>query len=389
MHCLWITRQDPRAANSGDLIYSLGLITALAQSDDIQLSVLTHSGLPTEQEIPGIRWELAGEIPAKNPLSLLSQLPSDAHRLGNPKIRETLAQLLKREHFDWFVIDQAASAWALSLLPEGARIAYVAHNYEAMVRPEIASENDGSLPFRLALKRDAALYASLERRLCAAAELITAITPRDEAHFRREFPGKSMLVLPPGFDGPIPKSDPTPITPDTPRRVVLAGTFEWIAKKRNLLAFLESAAEYFPAAKIDFQIVGKADPNEFATLAKRFPWASFQANVPSMDPHLREARIGLIPEALGGGFKLKALDYIFRGLPLASVEPALSGLPLEPGVDAITADTPSELARIVIEKIDDLNFLNHAAKSALANCRDAFHWRDRGKTLCRALQQPR
>ena len=385
MHCLWITRQDPRSADSGDLIYTLGLLRSLAATGRVKITVLTHQGKTTPTESDDIVWDIQGPIPSKNPLSLLSGLPSDAHRLGNSAMRASLKRQLAKGRFERIIIDQAACAWALDDIPDGIPILYIAHNHEAVVRTEIANSNEGSWLFRMALRRDASNYAGLERQLCARASIISAITPRDESNFRLEFPNKSYIQLPPGYEGTTPTGSPPAITEDTPRRVVLAGTFEWLAKKRNLEAFLKAADSPFQKAGIEFQVVGKSDPAYFATLSQRFPWASFNANVPSMEPYLQNARIGLIPESLGGGFKLKALDYIFRGLPLAAVEPALSGLPLKPGIDALAADSVENLAQLVSNKIDDLGFLNQAAANALTNCRNAFHWRDRGERLSDVL----
>jgi glycosyltransferase involved in cell wall biosynthesis len=176
-----------------------------------------------------------------------------------------------------------------------------------------------------------------------------------------------------------------PITDDTPRRVVLAGAFEWLAKRRNLEAFLQAAAPVFPAAGIEFLVVGKADAAWLAGLAARWPWLRQVANVPSVDPYLADARIGLIPEALGGGFKLKALDYIFRGLPLGAIDSALSGVPIDPERDAIVASDLAGLAHAIAARIDDLAFLNAAAQRCLAACREAFDWSARGATLAEAL----
>ena len=109
MHCLWITRQDPRAADSGDLIYTLGLLRALASTGRVKITVLTHYGSRSSDELPEIHWEIVGSIPEKTPLSLLTKLPSDAHRLGNPTSRSALGHLLAQEKFDRVIIDQAAS----------------------------------------------------------------------------------------------------------------------------------------------------------------------------------------------------------------------------------------------------------------------------------------
>jgi glycosyltransferase involved in cell wall biosynthesis len=387
MRCLWITRQDPRPADSGELIYTLGLLRSLAGQPGIELTVLAHKAAKATAGGPELRWELHGTIPSGRLKSLPAKLPGDAYRLGNPQQREVLSDLLS-ETWDWIIIDQAACAWALDLLGPEQKVMYLAHNHEASVRKQVAGDRGGSLPMRMALKWDSWKYGRMEGALARRANLISAITPRDADAFALDAPGVPIFVLKPGYGGEIPQGPPRPITAETPRQVVLAGAFEWLAKRRNLEAFLQAAAEPFQAAKIGFQVVGKADPAWFAALARQHPWASFQANVPSVTPFLDQARIGLIPEALGGGFKLKALDYIFRGLPLASVEAALSGVPVDPRSEAIAAPDPESLAEAVAAKIDDLAFLNHAAGKALENCRSAFHWEDRGVTLARALENP-
>ena len=387
MRCLWITRQDPRPANSGELIYTLGLLESLAAQPRMEITVLGHKAAKSADGGPAVAWELHGNIPGGRLKSLLSALPGDAYRLGNPVQREALAFLLGNK-WDWVVIDQAACAWALPMIPAAVKVAYLAHNHEASVRKQVASDGGGSLPMRMALKWDARKYARMERVLARRADLISAITPRDAAAFREENPGKPVCVLPPGYGGTAAPGPPREITAETPRRVVLAGAFEWLAKRRNLETFLRAAEGPFQRAKIAFQVVGKADPAWFAALAKRYPWASFDANVPSVSPYLDQARVGLIPEALGGGFKLKALDYVFRGLPLASVEAALSGVPVDPRTEAIATPDPASLAEAVAARIDDLEFLNHAAQRALEACRGAFRWADRGITLARALENP-
>lgn len=387
MRCLWITRQDPRPADSGELIYTLGLLESLAAQPGMEITVLAHEAARPGDGGPPLAWQLHGSIPAGRLKSLASSLPADAFRLGNPIQRAALRRLLDRD-WDWIAIDQAACAWALPVIPQSAKVAYIAHNHETEVRRQVAADGTGSLPMRLVLKWDARKYGRMESALCRRANLITAITPRDAAAFRREVPATPVLVLPPGYGGEIPPGPPREITAATPRQVVLAGAFEWLAKRRNLEAFLKAADAPFQAARIGFQIVGKADPAWFEALARQYPWAAFTANVPSVGPYLDQARIGLIPEALGGGFKLKALDYIFRGLPLASVEAALSGVPVDPATGAIAAPDPETLARMVAEKIDDLAFLNQAARRALEACRDAFHWKDRGTALAAALRNP-
>ena len=108
MRCLWITRQDPRPANSGELIYTLGLLEALTAQPDTEITVLAHRAAGTSSGGPSVEWELHGKIPGGRLKSLLSALPGDAFRLGNPVQRQALALLLGKK-WDWIVIDQAAA----------------------------------------------------------------------------------------------------------------------------------------------------------------------------------------------------------------------------------------------------------------------------------------
>jgi glycosyltransferase involved in cell wall biosynthesis len=382
---LWITRQDPRSSDSGELIYSLGIIRALASQPGIRLTVLAHHAKSSAHGDPSIDWQLHGTIPNSRIRGLASNLPSDAHRLGNPTIRLALKNLLARQKFHHIIIDQAACAWALDEIPTHSSIIHISHNHEASVRTQVARDQSGSLPMKLALRWDAWKYGKMEHRLGNQSSLITAITPRDADAFATLHPGKPIITLPPGYDRPIPHDGPPPITPDRPRAVVLAGAFEWIAKRRNLTAFLTAAEPAFRKHDIRFDVVGKADPSWFEKLARQHPWATFTPNVPSVTPFLEKARIGLIPEALGGGFKLKALDYIFAGLPLAAIHAALSGVPINHLTDAITADEPAPLASRIAERIDDLDFLNRAAQQSFAACRNSFSWQTRGQQLASAL----
>ena len=378
-----------RPSNSGELIYTRGLLQALAARPGFKITVLAHRAVTPGEEgaLSSLHWELHGWIPQGHVKALLSRLPSDAWRLGNRTMRSNLNRLSEEEPWDWVILDQAASGWALHHLPGRhgrPRVAYLAHNHEATVRRQVAEERGGSALFKAALGWDAAKYGRMERAICRRADLISAITPRDRAVFQNKFPDTPVICLP-AMTVPPPVR-PKPITKAPHARSSSPGPSNgWPSGATSRLSSrpptLRSAITTSASP-----VAGKASPDYFAALGRKYPWARFHANVPSIDPFLADARMGLIPEALGGGFKLKALDYIFRGLPLAALEPALSGLPIDPQRDAVTATDPAKLAEQVAARIDDPAFLNAAASRALEACRDAFRWEDRGEALALALE---
>jgi glycosyltransferase involved in cell wall biosynthesis len=103
--------------------------------------------------------------------------------------------------------------------------------------------------------------------------------------------------------------------------------------------------------------------------------------------------MGLIVEEFGGGFKLKTLEYLFHGLPLAGLVQAVEGLPLSsPDHLILEPDTASLIAAViaaVIGAIDDLDRLEAMRKTAYERCLAAFRWENRGQRLFKALGERR
>lgn len=391
MRCLWLTRQYPLPANSGELIYSLGLLTSLAQHG-AQLTALCYA----QENLPATAGDALfaavqlGNMPARGLGSLMSPLPSDAYRLRGREFVRELELQLRDPSYAAVVIDQAALGWAVEELLDvkPARrpaIVYISHNCEAKVRTQIASHYCGNPLKRLVLRNDARKYGKLERRLCQVADLITAITPEDRARYAAEYNNTTVIQLLPGYQQPETSSNPHHIDASIPRRVLLVGSFEWIAKRHNLHQFLQAAAHVFRENRIELQIVGKASPAFAEQIKNRYSGVLFEPNVPSIDVFMNQARLGLVAETVGGGFKLKTLDYAFARLPIAALRSALGGVQLEPDQDALVEDSIVQLVKKIVLRIDDFDFLNAAAQRTFAKFDGQFDWNDRGAMLHQAI----
>ncbi|MCB1238024.1 MAG: hypothetical protein KDM91_23355, partial [Verrucomicrobiae bacterium] len=90
MHCLWLTRKYPRPANSGELIYSEGLVSAFAEAG-AEVVAVAHdndehpvANRPAEEEYVDrdrVRWVLGEPRLGGRLMSLFTRLPSDSYRL--------------------------------------------------------------------------------------------------------------------------------------------------------------------------------------------------------------------------------------------------------------------------------------------------------------------
>src|SRR6185437_1565304 len=118
--------------------------------------------------------------------------------------------------------------------------------------------------------------------------------------YRTDWPAKAVEVVPPGFRGPVESG--RRLTTATPRRAVLVGSFDWIAKRMNLEEFLTHADAAFAARGIELQVIGTGPAGFFAEMEECFPHTRFFRAVDDVFPYLRDARIALVPERSGGGF---------------------------------------------------------------------------------------
>src|SRR3546814_14578581 len=70
--------------------------------------------------------------------------------------------------------------------------------------------------------------------------------------------------MPPGYDGR--RVAERRITGEIPRRAIIVGSFQWIAKQMSLRDFVMAADPLFAAAGAELEIVGSGDPRFFEGL---------------------------------------------------------------------------------------------------------------------------
>lgn len=392
MRCLWLTRIDPTPQNTGELIYSGRLIESFARSGaDITVLCMANPESPRRDGVveDGVRWCMTPWSRRPPWLSLLSPLPNLAYRSAASAMRGRLGAALAAETWDFVVFDCLSVGWALpAVLASTAnggrrpRVVYVSHNHEETTRARVARNYSGSPLKRAALLSDARKAANLERRLVHAADLVTAISPTDHALYASARPGRPLVDLPPGYGGR--RLERRAITAETPRRVVMVGSYEWVAKQDNLREFTRAAAPAFRDAGAELTVVGNGG-TFLETLRREFPTVTFTGRVDDVYPYMDGARMAVVPERLGGGFKLKALDYVFNRLPIAALENAFDGMPLTDHESVLSFRDFRGLVNGILRSIDDLDMLNRLQEQAWRECAGRFEWASRGRTLSSAI----
>jgi hypothetical protein len=277
MDCLWLTLAYVDPPTNGQLIYTKGLMDSAARAGlrltpwAMRPSLNPPPGLQHVPLQPRSRWQRA--------LSVEPTVAAYGHSLAAAR---ALGGCLASRKFDAVVFDSISAGWALSLVEHHRqmsspppKLVYLAHNHEITVARRIAEAASGSM--RLVREVEALKVRYFERRLIAAADLLTSNTPEDRQAFADEPQAPPVAYLPPGYDGP--RVLARVIDAGTPRRVVVVGSFDWPPKRTSLEAFLDAASSELARADIELQVVGAAEEAYLAGLRRRFPSVVFTGPV--------------------------------------------------------------------------------------------------------------
>lgn len=379
MQCLWLTLADPDPATNGQFIYSQGLINSVraAGASLMVVGLARHENPRPATDPLGIEWRLAAEQPRASWQRLLSPVPNVAQNGNVPDLMRLVDEALAERAWDAIVFDSLCSGWALGRVlrqlrrsAQRPRLVYLSHNHEATAARHIANRASGLR--RILKELDYVKVLRLERRLMAAADIITAIAPDDCRRFAVGAGARPVIELAPGYAGP--RLERRPIDATVPRRAILVGSLDWPPKRAAVESFLSVGAPAFARAGIELQIVGGAEASYLADLRRRFPSVDIVGRVHDVQPYMQQARLALVPDLLGA-FKLKGLDYVFNRLPIFAMHMALPGMPLEEGRSVGLFDSHAALAEGVVALIDDFATLNARQVAAYDACASRFDWR--------------
>jgi glycosyltransferase involved in cell wall biosynthesis len=393
MKCLWISRDLPFPLDAGDKVYSANMSRAIWEAG-VHVRFFGF-GVPASGkgewpvEVCGVGGRKHGML-----RGLLSRLPLAAAIHDTRAYRQVLGKQLEQQ-WDVIVLDSYGAGWALDTCVKIRRAApgkkpvlvYLSHNHEENLWHAMAHKSRGAPLRKAMLWLNYRKVRALERHILKNVDLVTAITEEDARAYAAQEGRKSIVVLTPGYSGRM--APEREIDINSPCRVVLVGSFRWIVKQENLRRFLEIADKRFVQQGVRLDIIGDVPPallNELRPLTKA---TEFHGFVDDVSPFFNAARMAVVPEFIGGGFKLKYLDYIFGRVPVASISAAAAGLPDAIRRNILCRDDLKQLVDAIVEYAGEPAQLNRMQRQAFAEAHTLFQWKDRGEQFRQALDQLR
>ncbi len=366
MDVLWLTGEYFEPQSQGMYQYSAALAESLTARDlELHFIGRERTDLAAEAAVPS-NWTL---LPAKQRGDLrrvLSRWPTKIGDIWGKDYRQAVQDALRHEP-KVVVIDHMRAAGALPTLPRELPFVYVSHNDEYAVK-RLAVKSKTRPHETAAFAADAMKHRVYEDWLIRRAALVSAITPEDADALGRRSGRRDVVYAPPRWRGP--RVEERTITASTPREVLLMGSLGWEEKRRNLAELLHAIAERRDDDRLAITVTGGG--YSAGDLETQFPEVEFHDYVDDLATLKERARLGVIYEPVGGGFKMKALDYVFSRIPLVVRRGSAVGLGLSPGTDYLEADELDELAELVHDVIDDIDRLNDLQLRAYAAADDTF-----------------
>lgn len=391
---LWLARHLPVPLNAGDRIYTARLVEALARAGcKVRYLGLANPEMPTlgaEALDSTVDWDIVPGKPYGLIRGMLSSRPMAGARFGTRLFERRLLALLADTRYDAIVVDHYGLGWTIPIVlahSSGVRpaIVHIAHDFETDVTAQIARGYRGNPVRKAALRLNARRTAQAEQLIAANSDLVVTLTENDANQFRAIGAGGESLVLPPGYDGErIPHRE---ITDRTPRQLAVVGSYRWTAKQLNLTAFLEAADARFAEAGIRLLVIGDAPEEYRRRWEGRLVATKFLGFVDDLSLCLNQCRMGLVIEAIGGGFKLKVLDYVMRRAPVAALSPALGGQSPAITEHFLNQETATALVDQILHTVDDIQALNAMQDAAYSAAAALYNWDANGAALRDAINR--
>jgi hypothetical protein len=376
--------------NGGAQVYSANLSQSLAKAGALVRFMGLGSAAAVPDSAAGVEWLAVPGRKRNGAVAALSRLPFAA-AIDATRTYRLMLEAQLQEPWDAIVLDAYGTGWALDRCAAYCKarrtprpiLVHVSHNNEELLWRAMGREARGSPLKRLALRHNAIKVAALERRVVRAVDLLTTITDEDRSTLGAAVAKDRSLSITPGYTGQIVST--RRITATTPRRVLIMGSFQWVVKQVNLTRFLEIADPIFREQGIELDVVGDIPKAFLTALQARCRATHFHGFATDVAPYLARARIGIVPEPIGGGFKLKFLDYIFGRVPVATVSQAVAGLSEDLQLAMMRNDSLSGLVGDIVAHIDRIDELNRMQERAFALGKAQFDWNVRGSRFLSAI----
>lgn len=192
------------------------------------------------------------------------------------------------------------------------------------------------------------IQSQFERVICTSpADRAGLLALAGEAHAPQD-----IQVIPNGVD--LDYFRPDPDVQRDPATLVISGKMSYHANVAMVLHFTQNVLPRVWASRPDVRllVVGQDPPQEIRRLADS-PRVQITGTVEDIRPYLNRATLAIAPILYGVGIQNKVLEAMACATPTICSPQAVSAIGAEQGKEIFVAKDPEEMARMILDLLDD------------------------------------
>lgn len=352
---LFITYNNPEKASRGDDLYSWNIINSIKHDKNIYLHVVAYYEDAKDKKQKYSKLENVADkltyVPFiyKNILAIgFSRYPAMISNRKTPQMIKKVIDILNKEKFDAIFVNMFRLGYLINYIKPfpGVKV-FISHNVETQLSYSTYIYQKNPIK-KLAYYLDYIKTKYYEKKFISQFDCITTICDVDKETFSTMF-HKQIEVLLPVINIDNCKIDTSHIED----KFIICGAFHWGPKYVNLKLLLASKnIGKYKESGHELMIVGRANKKDVDYVNKNYPGIHMTGPVETVIPYYEKARIAIVPELVGGGFKLKIAEAVQYSKPIVAIKGSVTDKSMIPGKHYIEADNFDDL---IIKSLELMN----------------------------------
>ena len=315
-------------------------------------------------------------LPSRN-ATLLRTVFSGAYPIERrmmPEMFELLEKLLSKNTYDLVHLDASHMGKYGIWIKErfGLPVILRQHNFETLIYKRFAANAKNQIA-KIVASIHAKRMLTEETRFLNGVDGVISITSEDDSLMRKLAPNVKFWIIPAGVD--IEYFTPQPVEFEE-NNILWVGGMDW-DPNRDAVEFF--AKEIFPLIVerlpyCSFTIVGNGTESLTALASKSNGKIRLLGRVPDIRTELAKAKVLVCPLRVGGGMRLKLLDFFAAGKAIVSTHIGAEGNLGKEGEHLLLRDDPKSFAEAVISILEDSVLRKRLGVNARKLAEEKYSW---------------
>lgn len=368
---LFITYKNPEKQDVGDHVYTWQILTALKHSG-MYVHVVAYKENESDYENNSKLAELVDRVTytlhhQRNKLIIaLSSHPITIANRYQQRMVETVNNVLQKENFDAVFINMFKMSWMVEHI-KAKNIVYISHNNEALTAKSIF-QGTNNMILKTFYYIDYIKTRHDEKRYLNKMTTITAISDSDADSLSKLSSSIPIKVLPPMVKL-MDSSEKVDGKKKNQKHAIICGSFTWIAKILNLKNVLNVPTLCkLRDNGIKLFVVGRASEDLVSEVNEKYDCVEMTGGVDCVQPYYDKSHVAVVPEKIGGGFKLKIAEAIQNRIPIVAIRGAVTDNEMIPGCHFVEVEDFEDIPQAVVDLLNNEDL----QKTLVDNCLQLF-----------------